>query len=120
MNYIKLQLGGKERGAKLGLGFLRKVIEHEKIDMQTIFTNFEKDTLMFLPKLIFYSLAYNCERSNEKVDFKLGDVYDWIDDVGINSDEVVKYVSAFAESVKVHFPNNEETGNEKAPKGAKK
>lgn len=107
MNYVKLNLGGKERTAKLGLGFMQNVLTSENIDLQMMFEKFEKDTLFFVPKLLFYSLAFNNEVSGEKVDFTLNTVFDWVDEIGILNEEIVNFTNAFANSIKVHFPQDE-------------
>lgn len=101
MNYVRLNLGGKERGGKLGLGFLKYFSDQEKISIQEIFGNFEgMNALFFIPKCIFYSLAYNCKRSSEDISFTEEDVFDWIDeDGGVKSKEMEKFSSAFAESL---------------------
>ncbi len=106
MNYIKLNIGGKERGAKLGLGFLEKALKGEKIGVQELFLRVEQEALTFLPKLLFYSLAFNCERANEKIDFDIYDVMDWVDEIGINSDEFKKFQISFYESIKTHLPED--------------
>ena len=104
MNYIKLNIGGAERGAKLGIGFLEKVMKGEDITLQTLFNKVEVEAFTFLPKLLYYSLAYNCERAKENVDFDLDDVFDWTDEIGINSDEYLKFQVAFYNSIKTHLP----------------
>ena len=104
MNYVKLFIGGAERGAKLGIGFLEKVMKGEDISLQTLFSKIEVEAFTFLPKLLFYALSYNCERAGEKVDFKLGDVFDWTDEIGINSEEYMKFQVAFYNSIKTHLP----------------
>ena len=104
MNYIKLNIGGAERGAKLGIGFLEKVMKGEDITLQTLFNKVEVEAFTFLPKLLYYALAYNCERAGEKVDFNLGDVFDWTDEIGINSDEYLKFQVTFYNSIKTHLP----------------
>ena len=104
MNYIKLNIGGAERGAKLGIGFLEKVMKGEDITLQTLFNKVEVEAFTFLPKLLYYALAYNCERAKENVDFDLNDVYDWTDEIGINSDEYLKFQVAFYNSIKTHLP----------------
>lgn len=104
MNYVKLFIGGAERGAKLGIGFLEKVMKGEDISLQTLFSKIEVEAFTFLPKLLFYALAYNCERAGEKVDFNLGDVFDWTDEIGINSEEYMKFQVAFYNSIKTHLP----------------
>ena len=104
MNYVKLFIGGAERGAKLGIGFLEKVMKGEDISLQTLFSKIESEAFTFLPKLLFYALVYNCERAGEKVDFNLDDVYDWTDEIGINSEEFLKFQVAFYNSIKTHLP----------------
>ena len=104
MNYVKLFIGGAERGAKLGIGFLEKVMKGEDISLQTLFNKIEVEAFTFLPKLLYYALVYNCERAGEKVDFNLDDVYDWTDEIGINSEEFLKFQVAFYNSIKTHLP----------------
>lgn len=104
MNYVKLFIGGAERGAKLGIGFLEKVMKGEDISLQTLFSKIEVEAFTFLPKLLFYALVYNCERAGEKVDFNLDDVFDWTDEIGINSEEYMKFQVAFYNSIKTHLP----------------
>ena len=104
MNYVKLFIGGAERGAKLGIGFLEKVMKGEEITLQTLFNKVEVEAFTFLPKLLYYALAYNCERAKENVDFDLNDVFDWTDEIGINSDEYLKFQVAFYNSIKTHLP----------------
>lgn len=103
MNYTKINIGGKERGAKLGLGFLEKITKGEGVSLQELFTKFEQDVLFFLPKMIYYSVLYNDERAGNKVDYTLDDAFDWIDEIGINSDPVMAFIEAFKQSIEVHF-----------------
>lgn len=104
MNYIRLNIGGEERGCKLGLGFIQKVLESEKITISDFFSKIESESFTFLPKLLFYSLAYNEERSGNKPSFELNDVLDWIDEIGLNSDAFTDFQIAFFNSIKVHLP----------------
>jgi len=104
MNYTTLNIGGKERGAKLGLGFIQSVLENEKISINDFFAKVESEAFTFLPKLLYYSLKYNEERAQRKVDFNLDDVLDWLDETGINSEEFTDFQIAFFSSLKVHLP----------------
>ncbi|MCT4238589.1 hypothetical protein HZP42_19595 [Elizabethkingia anophelis] len=107
MNYTKINIGGKERGAKLGLGFLDRITKAENISLQEVFTKFEKETLSFLPKMVYYSVLYNDERAGNNVDYDLGNVFDWIDEVGITSETIKSFIEAFTRSVEVHFKGKE-------------
>ena len=104
MNYVKLFIGGAERGAKLGIGFLEKVMKGEDISLQTLFNRIGVEPLTFLPRLLYYALAYNCERAKENVDFDLNDVFDWTDEIGINSEEYMRFQIAMYNSIKTHLP----------------
>lgn len=97
MNYVKVLLGGKERGAKLGLGFLERVQKQEQVTLEEIFSKVNTATLLY------HSMAYNCERTREEVDFDKYDVYDWIDEVGLQSEIVLDFQIAFFDSFKTHL-----------------
>lgn len=90
MNYTELELGGKKRGAKLGIGFLKAVTEEMKISLEELVQKLQNpgmDAIFLISQLIYVSLAYNCKRKKEDVDFDQDDVFDWIDDAGgVNSD----------------------------------
>jgi hypothetical protein len=89
MNYIELDLGGKKRGAKLGVGYLRSVTETKEITLDELFSMLKdsgSQALFLIPELIFLSLSYNCKRKKEDVDFDIDDVFEWIDYAGgVNS-----------------------------------
>lgn len=97
MNYIKLNIGGKERGAKLGLGFLDRVQKEEGLTFDEVLNKANT------PTLLFHSLAYNVERSGEKLDFNKHDVYDWLDEIGLQSPVISEFQIAFFNSLKTHL-----------------
>lgn len=103
MNYIELELGGKKRGAKLGLGFLRTVTESKKITIEELFKSIEGSTaVFFITELIYHSFAYNCKRKGQDVDFDLDDVFDWIDESGgVSSEAYKKFLEALFASIGV-------------------
>ena len=97
MNYIKVNLGGKERGAKLGLGFLERVQKEENVTLEEIFSRVSTATLLY------HSLAFNVERSKETLDFDKYDVFDWIDEVGLNHTTILDFQIAFFQSFTTHL-----------------
>jgi len=103
MNYSKeviLNIGGKKRTAKLGLGFLDRFQRSENVDIQEEFSAMQEgkktglDKTIFFVKLIFHSLAFACERVNEKVDFDFHDVLEWC--------EAENFEGAFAEFIEAY------------------
>lgn len=122
MNYIKLKLGGKERGAKLGLLFLENALKAQNMNIQELVKEFEERNLFFTPKLIYHSLVTNCQLSGQEVDFTIEDVYDWVEEDGVGNEEsaLVTFVNAFAESMKKIFPDDIKESNEGKQKPTKR
>lgn len=121
MNYIKLNIGGKERGGKLGVGFLTKVQDSLNMNIDEINKGILENAISVVPKLIYESLVFNCERAKEDVDFDFYDVCDWISEEGITTKDgnVMKFINAYFESIKILFPNLkelEEEGKKTLPK----
>ncbi|KPE49767.1 hypothetical protein [Chryseobacterium indologenes] len=107
MRKIKINIGGKERVAKLGLGFLEQLTKSENISIIDFLKKFETETLFILPKMLFHSISYNDKIEGLEIDYKLSDVYDWVDDLGIQHETIINFNSAFAESIRTHIPNEE-------------
>lgn len=99
------------REAKLGLGFLELVSKSEGLTVADIFRNFQEDTLLFVPKLMAYSIKA------AGGDITVGDVYDWVDENGFTHDDVTTFATAFAKSFEVHIPKDE--GKPKATRAKK-
>lgn len=111
MNKLEIKIGEKLHTAKLGLSFLELTTKSENIDLTGLFEKFENETVFFVPKLITYAIQ------NAEGEITLKEVYDWLDETGINNPEVVKFTQAFAESIKVHFPQElKDEGKQKATK----
>ncbi len=121
MNYLKLNLGGKERGAKLGLLFLENAQKAENKDVVGLFTEFQQRSIFFAPKLLYYALQTNCEMNGEIQDFTIENVYDWIEEDGINKPDgaMMTFINAFTESVKKLFPTDENIDDKAVGKSKK-
>ncbi len=52
-NYIKLHIGGKERGLKVGLGFLQQYTEQEKVTLNELIDKFTSDAFLLFQKCYF-------------------------------------------------------------------
>lgn len=113
--YIKLNIGGKERGLKFGIGFLQQFTEQENMSITDMLVKFETDSFLTVPKMIYHSLSYNDKLAGNSIDYTVNDVYDWVDDLGIQSETVTRYCETFLESIKVHFPQLEPKEGEEDP-----
>lgn len=108
----KIKIGGVEYATKLGLRFLENVTKGEEISLTEVFQKFESDTLLFLPKLIWHSIN-TANQSAGKEPISLDLVYDHLDAVGIQAEEIKTFIQDFAESIKVHIPQEENVGKPK-------
>lgn len=107
MNYIELELGGKKRGAKLGIGYLRFATNEKKITLDELFESFQKmstdsslESVYMIIDLIYLSLIYNCNRKKEDPDFDIDDVFDWIDEEGgFTSNVCQEFMKALTSSI---------------------
>lgn len=106
MNYLKLNLGGKERGVKLGLLFLENAQKSENKNIEELFKELQERSIFFAPKLIYYALQTNCELNGNPQDFTLSDVYEWVEEDGVSRKDgaVLTFINAFSESVTKLFP----------------
>lgn len=110
MNKINLTIGGKEYTAKLGLAFLERVTKEEGVTLNEMFEKFQNETLFFVPKLILHAIeTAGGEITKEQV-------YDWIDEEGINNAGVTQFAEAFANSMQVHIPKEQSVGKQKPAK----
>lgn len=101
MNYIELDLGGKKRGAKLGIGYLKNVTETKKMTLDEVFKSVDgSGAILVIPELIYLSLSYNAKRKKEVFDYTEEDVFDWIDEAGgVTSSVYQEFTTAFTESL---------------------
>lgn len=101
MNYTELDLGGKKRGAKLGIGYLKYVTDIKKITLDELFKSIDGSAaILIIPELIYLSLAYNSKRKKEAFDYTEEDVFDWIDEAGgVTSPVYQSFTNAFTESL---------------------
>lgn len=124
MNYIELDLGGKKRGAKLGIGYLRFATNEKKITLDDFFVSFKKmaedtspEAIYMIIDLIYLSLIYNCKRKKEDPNFDIDDVFDWIDeDGGFKSKVYNDFINALMTSFGTDVGKNQPEEKEPAKK----
>ncbi len=108
MNYIKLKLGGKERGFKFGLGFLGEAIKNLGFSITDLDEELNKNPFKVIPELMYQSALYNCMRANETPDFDKFSFVDWIDEEGgLGSDVVKEFLEGFTRSMTKDVPKEE-------------
>ncbi len=100
MNYITLKLGGKDRGAKLGLAYLKHLTDVYKCSLDDVFKKLNgMDSVLILPEFIYYSIMLNDKKAGRPVDYSTDDVIEWLDEAGgIKSDAWIKFQESFVSS----------------------
>lgn len=95
---MKLKIKGKEYEPKFGIGFMERAIQAEKPEGNDIMQ-------LSTQKLIYHSLAYADERNGVAPQNTIFDIYDYLDEVGLNAPEVRLFQVAFFNSMRVYLPD---------------
>lgn len=97
---MKLTIKGKEYEPKFGIGFMERAIKEDQP---------ENNDIMQLPtqRLMYHALAYADERNQIEPQLTKFDVFDYLDEIGLGSEEVKSFQVAFFNSMRVHLPDEE-------------
>ena len=97
---MKITIKGKEYEPKFGIGFMERAIKEDQPDNQDI---------MHLPtqRLLYHSLAYADERNGIEPQLTKYDIFDYFDEVGLNSEDIKLFQVDFFKSMRVHLPDDE-------------
>lgn len=108
----QIKIGDINYSLKLGTKFLENVTKGEGITVSDVFSKYENETLLFVPKLIYYSINTSLYAESKEL-IKDDLVFDWFDAVGISSDEVKSFNQYFADAIMVHLPKEDLVGKPK-------
>jgi hypothetical protein len=97
---MKITIKDKEYELKFGIGFMERAIKEDQPEGQDI---------MQLPtqRLLYHALAYADERNGIDPQLTKFDVFDYLDEVGLNSKDVKLFQVEFFKSMRVNLPDNE-------------
>jgi len=97
---MKITIKGKDYEPKFGIGFMERAIKEDQPDNQDI---------MQLPtqRLLYHSLAYADERNGIEPQLTKYDIFDYLDEVGLNSEDIKLFQVDFFKSMRVHLPDDE-------------
>ena len=103
--YIKLDIGGKERGFKIGLYTLSETMKALSIGIEQIQYALENNPVEAVALLMYNSAYFNARLSGEVVDFTLINAYAWIDEAGgLDSAPIVAFINTCIESFTKDVP----------------
>lgn len=116
MKKINLFIGGQYRDFYFGLGFLGNLLEKTGIELHEIDSKIQSNPFKWIPEIMYYSLAFGSIRKNESLDFDAFDVAEWIDEVGMDSEVILNFFSAFKNSLTKDVPEQKEQSKKKVTK----
>ena len=95
---MKIKIKGVEYEPKFGIGFMERAIKEDQPEGQDI---------MQLPtqRLMYHALAYADERNGIEPRLTKYDIFDYLDEVGLGSEDVRSFQIAFFNSMRVHLPD---------------
>lgn len=108
MKQITLNIGGEDRIFYFGLGFLGNLLESENIAMTDIDDKIKENPFKWIPLIMFYSASFGFKRKNEFAPFDAFDVSEWIDEIGMDSEVVTSFFTAFTLSLTKDVPENKD------------
>ena len=103
----KINIGGEERGFSFGLGFLGELLEDTDLTIEEIGEKMQKNPFKWIPTIMYHSVKYHDESKDIPLVYTKADVVDWIDEIGIASEQVTLFMKSFIESLTKGVPNEE-------------
>lgn len=109
MNKITLNLGGKDREFHFGIGFIGLFLDKSGIQMAEIDQKIKENPFKLIPEMMYYSTLFADQRAGNEVDYDAYSVAEWIDEAdGINGGAVIKFTTAFFQSLVKDVPEQKE------------
>lgn len=115
MNYFELEIGGKKRGFRFGLGFLGDILEHFDLDIGGFGNMLSKNPFKAVPAIIFFGHRYEQKKKGIVIDFTLIDVDEWVENLedGYANEGIELMLQVLLESMRKNVPGLAEVEGEK-------
>jgi hypothetical protein len=105
-NYLRLELGGRERGLNFNMGCLKNIQEISNRDPFSLSVEGDVQHQMRELSIIVYSaLLSNCKSKKEEPDFIEADVVNWVEE--LDFDEALNVLNAFRIAYQVESASTE-------------
>lgn len=104
MKFAKIEIGGGTREIRFGLKTLGDSINHYDQDPAKLMLALEKNPFEAVPIVFYYGLKYGAEKKGEIFNHSLSDVYDWVEELGLQSDTVDQVSKMYIRSLYENVP----------------
>lgn len=104
MNRREVEIGGKTRTVRFGLKVIGDCIKHFGNDPSEFLSSLAANPFESVPLVFYYGLKYDVEREGKAPDFTLMDVYEWLEDEGLQSEKVDDVTRAFVRALYDNVP----------------
>ena len=104
MNKIEIELGGEIRTLRFGLKVIGDCLSHYDHDAEKFLNALTKNSFQSVPILLYYGLKWDAERDGKIFVPSLATVYDWIEEKGLNNDEISEAIKRFMRSLYENVP----------------
>lgn len=110
MNQVIFEIGGEERGFKLGVGFLGDLLKHYDQDIMGIGHLMVKNPYDMTPTILFFAHKHYCLRQSRIIDFTIYDVQDWIEELKdpMNDPNIENLLKMLVDDIKKYLPKKKE------------
>lgn len=104
MKFLKIEIGGGTREIRFGLKTLGDSIKHYDQDPAQFMLALEKNPFEAVPIMFYYGLKYGSEKNGEVFKHSLADVYEWVEELGLQSDTVTQVSQLYIRSLYDNVP----------------
>ena len=112
MNQVIFEIGGEERGFKIGLGFLGDLLKHYDTDIMGVGHMMVKNPYDMTPTVLYHSHRHYCLRNSKVIDFSIYDVQDWVESLKdpMNDPNIEHLLKILVDDIKKFLPKKEKSG----------
>lgn len=118
MNYIEIEIGGKKRGFRFGLGFLGNILDHFNMDIAEFGQLMSRNPFKAIPSILYFAHEYEVKRMGDVPDFTIIDFEMWVEDMpnGYADEKVEAALNVLLESMRKNVPGLKQAEAEQAKK----
>lgn len=104
MKYFDIKLNGEVRTVRMGLKTIGDTIQHFDNKPEKFLSAVTGNPYETLPLVIYYGMRWHEERQGRSLKYSIMDVIDWVDEEGLQSDQMNALTQAFIRSMYENVP----------------